>query len=70
MDSFHVNKLKSTSNNYSACFPKLTKHVGSIQQCSLTSPLIACLLTSSPQYDEYPVIIESGAIHHIYVDRF
>ncbi len=63
-----INTLNCTSNNYSACFSKLTKHIGSFWQCILTLPHIAYLHASSVHYDEYPVVIDNGATRHKWTD--
>lgn len=63
-----INTLNCTSNNYSACFSKLTKHIGSFWQCILTLPHIAYLHASSVHYDEFHDVIDSGATHNMWTD--
>ena len=68
--SSEQSKLKDSSMPYmnSTTNSLLTLHVGSIRQATITMPLSSSIHTEYKNVNEYPVIIDSGATHHMWND--
>ena len=65
-EPLRTSKLNEQSIPYLFSNTNLKKCMGSIKQCSLTLPYTACYHTSFSKNNEYPVIIDSGATHHMW----
>ncbi len=68
-DSITVSKLNKSTSPYFDSISSLKHCLGSVRQFSLTLPIHAvCFQTSFKKSNEYPVIIDSGATHHMWND--
>ena len=67
-ESLRVSKINENSNSYSTSFHKFLYMVGSINRCHLQVSQQNCYRISSTVNNEYPIIIDSGATHHMWND--
>ena len=66
--SLRVSKLNENSTNYLNSFNKFTYNVGSVRQSTLQFSKQNCYRISSTATNEYPIIIDSGATHHMWTN--
>ena len=67
--SARVSKINEPSNNYSNFF-HFKHHIGSVRRSHVTLPTRpACFRISSNGNNEYPIIIDSGATHHMWNNK-
>ena len=66
--SMNVSKLNESSTSYSPSLFHFYHHVGSVRQANICLPRTACLRISSTVDNDYPIIIDSGATHHMWSD--
>ena len=64
-----MSKLNESSTDYSLSSHKFLTQIGSIRQSSVHLTNRACYRLSSNQHNDYPIIIDSGATHHMWADH-
>ncbi len=67
-DSMCSSKINDTSNPYSSSTFCFKHNVGSARRSNVALPHTACFRLSSNATNEYPIIIDSGATHHMWND--
>ena len=69
-DSLCISKINNSANPYLKSFSKLKFCMGSVRQCSAIVPTnVACYhVTGKSITNDYPIIINSGATHHMWND--
>ena len=61
-----VSKINESSNTYSNSSYLFKHHIGSVCQSYVALPSPTCFRISSTEHNEYPIIIDSGATHHMW----
>ena len=68
-ESLRMSKINDSATSYLKSFSNLRHCMGSVRQCTVTLPRHAiCNKTSLNSASAYPVIIDSGATHHMWND--
>ena len=65
-DSLRLSKINENSNPYSTSTFIYKHNVGSACRLNIALPYNACFCLSSTTNSEYPIIIDSGAAHHMW----
>ncbi len=64
--SARVSKINESSNSYLQTSFNFSHHIGSVRRSHVTLPKTACLCVASNINNKYPIIIDSGATHHMW----
>ena len=69
-DSLRISKINDSANPYLQSFSNLKFCMGSIRQCTTVIPTnVACFnISKHSQPNDYTIIIDSGATHHMWND--